>query len=57
MVGETQPEMELLEIVTFIYPLSLKAGRVVSSATKCAVLSFSLKTAGIWPQFFQLLDY
>ena len=33
MIGETQTEMELFEVVTFIYPLSLKAGSSIPSAT------------------------
>ena len=52
MVGETQPEMELLEVVAVIYHFSLKAGSSNPAATSiqffntellcfCAVLNFS----------------
>ena len=34
MVGETQPEMEFLEVVAFIYPFSLEAGSSIPSATR-----------------------
>ena len=34
MIGEAQPEMELLKVVTFIYSFSLKAGSLISSATR-----------------------
>ena len=53
MIGETQPELELLEVVTFIYPFSLNAGTLShlqmerNSSTQhrwilTAVLKFSL---------------
>ena len=32
MIGKTQPEMEFLKVVTFIYPFSLKAGSQIPSA-------------------------
>ena len=34
MIGETQLEMELLEVVAFIYPFLIKAGSSISSATR-----------------------
>ena len=34
MIGETQPEMELLELVLFIYPILLKAGALIPSAVR-----------------------
>ena len=34
MIGETQPEMELLEVVAFIYPSSLKVYSSIPSATR-----------------------
>ena len=56
MIDDTQPDMELLRVVTFVYPISLKAGGSKShlqtefnSSTQhcwilCAVLNFSLKS-------------
>ena len=55
MIGETQPEMELLEVVAFIYPFRLTQGiqshlqPVFNSLTQhrcilCSVRNFSLKT-------------
>ena len=34
MIGNTQPEMELLEVVTFIYLFLLKAGSPTPSSTR-----------------------
>ena len=34
MIGETQPEMELLEVVAFLNPPSLKAGSSIPSETR-----------------------
>ena len=34
MIAETQSEVELLEAVSFIYPFSLKAGSLITSATR-----------------------
>ena len=34
MIGETQPEMELLEVVAFIYPFSSTLGSSIPSAIK-----------------------
>ena len=34
MIGEKQPEMELLEEVAFIYPFLLKAGSSIPSGTR-----------------------
>ena len=34
MIGETQPEMELLEEVAVIYPFSLKVGSSIPSAAR-----------------------
>ena len=34
VIGEKQPEMELLKLVAFMYPFSLKAGCSISSATR-----------------------
>ena len=52
MVGETQSEIELFEVVAFVYPFSLKEGSSIPSATRiqflntaslnfCAVLNIS----------------
>ena len=45
MIGETQPEMELLEVVTVIYNFSVKAGSSIPFV--CAVLKFSLKNPAV----------
>ena len=34
MIDETQPEMELLEVVAFIYPFSRKAGSSIPSTAR-----------------------
>ena len=34
MIGETQPEMELLEAVAFIYSFLLKAGSLIPHAAR-----------------------
>ena len=34
MIGETQPKMELLEVVEFIYPFSLKTSSSIPSAAR-----------------------
>ena len=34
MIGKTRPEIELLEVITLIYPFSLKAGSSIPSATR-----------------------
>ena len=34
MLSETQPEKELLEVVTFIYPFSLKAASSIPPVTR-----------------------
>ena len=34
MIGETQPEMELLEVAAFIYLFSLKAGSSIPSTAR-----------------------
>ena len=34
MIGETQPEMELLEVEASIYPFSLKVESSIQSATR-----------------------
>ena len=34
MIGKTQPDMEFLEEVTFIYPFSLKAGSSIPYAPR-----------------------
>ena len=41
MIGERQPEMELLEAVAFIYPFLLKAGSQIPSAARILQHSFS----------------
>ena len=49
MIGETQPDMELLEVVTFIYPFSLKAGNAAPSAQRKLILQHGI--AGFFVQF------
>ena len=39
MIGETQPEIELLEVVTFIYPFSIKTGSSIPSASRILVFN------------------
>ena len=34
MIGEAQPEKELLEVVAFMYPFSLKSESSIPSATR-----------------------
>ena len=34
MIGKTQPEIELLEVVVFIYPFSLKEGIAIPSVAR-----------------------
>jgi len=57
MVGETQSEIELLDVVAFFYTFSLKEGSSIPSATRiqflntaslifCTVLNISLKNPG-----------
>ena len=52
MIGETQAEMELLEVVAFIYPFSLKAGSSIPCAARIlfsftAALNFSQKYTAV----------
>ena len=42
MIGKTQPEMKLLEVATFIYLFSLKAGSSIPSATKILIFEHSI---------------
>ena len=42
MIGETQLEMELLEVVAFIYPYSLKTGSSIPSAARIKFFSIAL---------------
>ena len=49
MIGKTQPDMEFLEEVTFIYPFFAKSGKFNPICTQNLILQHSI--AGFYVQF------
>jgi len=51
MIGETQPEIELIEVASYIYPFSLKSGSSLLTVTRMWFFNTALLDFMCSPKF------